>query len=622
MKTLISTELKAILILFFIFSINLFSKNTIKVNSFEGYSKIKKGDAADMRWDFSNAKGVRIDDIVKRFSPVDSFYFAPRRTTNYKFYIYNSDNDTIILTWQIEVVNNQTTQAPTKGPSSTRPIELKQFDTKSDFFAGLDSKGEWDKLNNTKILQSSYDQTQGKLKIRSAFLDENGNFLSGLNSTNHLNLNIDCQSGHHALKIINFKQSVLSETSCNVALMLDNSAPSTGNEASLMYLKNAVQKMNPSSKLQFSYFNQNLNLIDTLQKTEKIISDFKKIEIPPASGLCGLWKSAFLSIYEMSRSSKKEPGACIIVAFSAENSSIVYKAEDVVEISKKSGIPVYIIGVGSAINTNELRQVASASGGRFYHLFNENLKDIEGIVTEIIYSQNFYYEIESQIDSDLICELNKLELGFESESKIIKDYYLFAKNLHLFYSPHQAIASFSANSSNIDHDYFDNIKLLSQILQDNPDLTLEVIGHSSIEGSSEENIEIASLRSGSIFNMLIQYGVKPEQIKVRSEGANSPIYFFRNIPWQEFYNRRAEIRWLEAKSFPFEIIAEQAPSEDLAQKIVEKWEKRGANAYYERFGFDETMSYRVKLWGYKSATEADKSAKMLAKKFKANLKVE
>jgi hypothetical protein len=160
------------------------------------------------------------------------------------------------------------------------------------------------------------------------------------------------------------------------------------------------------------------------------------------------------------------------------------------------------------------------------------------------------------------------------------------------------------------------------MLRDNPDFTLQIIGNAGLEGTNVQNNELAAHRAGEVFNLLVQFGVQPKQLIVRSDGSNNPIYFFRNVAWQEYYNRRTEIRWLEEESKPFEIVTGKATNENDAQKIVEQWEKRGTSAYYERYGSEEDISYRIKLWGYKTKDEATETAKKLGKKYKIKWTVE
>jgi hypothetical protein len=82
----------------------------------------------------------------------------------------------------------------------------------------------------------------------------------------------------------------------------------------------------------------------------------------------------------------------------------------------------------------------------------------------------------------------------------------------------------------------------------------------------------------------------------------------QQAPWQQYYNRRVEVRWLDPDLLPYEIIAQTSDSETEALKNVEKWEFHGYNAYYERYLENHSPVYRVKIWGFPTLEEAEASA--------------
>ncbi|HPU23867.1 MAG TPA: SPOR domain-containing protein, partial [Candidatus Kapabacteria bacterium] len=71
----------------------------------------------------------------------------------------------------------------------------------------------------------------------------------------------------------------------------------------------------------------------------------------------------------------------------------------------------------------------------------------------------------------------------------------------------------------------------------------------------------------------------------------------------------------------YEIIDNIYPSEEIAQNKVNIWKERGFKSYYERYLRNNMPYYKVKLWGYATAEEAEKVRKMLSKKYKGNFQV-
>ena len=117
-------------------------------------------------------------------------------------------------------------------------------------------------------------------------------------------------------------------------------------------------------------------------------------------------------------------------------------------------------------------------------------------------------------------------------------------------------------------------------------------------------------------------GVNSNRILTKGIGYRKPLYFHSKLPWQEGFNRRVEIRWLEPDKYPFEIIADKCQSESEAQYQTEQWQKRGLKSYYERYIENGESVYNIKLWGYTSITQAKDAIKKLEKKYKNEFVIE
>jgi len=133
---------------------------------------------------------------------------------------------------------------------------------------------------------------------------------------------------------------------------------------------------------------------------------------------------------------------------------------------------------------------------------------------------------------------------------------------------------------------------------------------------------IALKRAQTVRRSLVDMGVKPSQIRVRAEGNRRPVYYFQNAAWQEDYNRRVEVRWLDPALLPYEITAGIVATEEEALEKTDEWEKRGAKAYYEAIFYQKQPAFRIKLWGYPGYSEAASAARELQRRYGGNLSVE
>jgi len=117
-------------------------------------------------------------------------------------------------------------------------------------------------------------------------------------------------------------------------------------------------------------------------------------------------------------------------------------------------------------------------------------------------------------------------------------------------------------------------------------------------------------------------GIAPNRILNKGIGYTKPLYFNSKLPWQDGFNRRVEIRWLEPDKYPFEIFAEKTETEIEAEAKASQWKKRGYKAYYERYIEKSEPVYKVKLWGFTSKAQAEDEVKKLEKKYKMKFAIE
>lgn len=158
-------------------------------------------------------------------------------------------------------------------------------------------------------------------------------------------------------------------------------------------------------------------------------------------------------------------------------------------------------------------------------------------------------------------------------------------------------------------------------MSDNPNKSVQLTGYSWYDGVEDYSKTVSQERLNTIKELLSSSGAGQDQLKVKYEGDNKPI-FPNNKGWQANINRRVEVRWLDPSIQPYELLGEQAKSEEEAQMIVEKWESRGNKAYYERLYQQEEIGYRIKIWGFSTIEEAKQAASDIKLKYDVVLEVE
>ena len=109
-------------------------------------------------------------------------------------------------------------------------------------------------------------------------------------------------------------------------------------------------------------------------------------------------------------------GARCVIAFTdgIDNQSI-YTSEEVIQYALKNQVPVYIIGVGSDVDTYTLQDIADRTGGRYW--FIDDLYDLEDIYNEIYASQMEIYAVEYLSDDQAEpTDARDLKVAVDSDS--------------------------------------------------------------------------------------------------------------------------------------------------------------------------------------------------------------
>jgi type IX secretion system PorP/SprF family membrane protein len=101
--------------------------------------------------------------------------------------------------------------------------------------------------------------------------------------------------------------------------------------------------------------------------------------------------------------------------------------------------------------------------------------------------------------------------------------------------------NFDFNSTNLDEESEAYLDELARALIDNPDLQIQLIGHTDNVGSSKFNLKLSHTRAQSIKDFLIEKGVEPARIGVSGKGMSEPLN--ENVTDEErALNRRVEMK--------------------------------------------------------------------------------
>ncbi|MDX9942713.1 MAG: OmpA family protein [Bacteroidales bacterium] len=83
---------------------------------------------------------------------------------------------------------------------------------------------------------------------------------------------------------------------------------------------------------------------------------------------------------------------------------------------------------------------------------------------------------------------------------------------------------FRLNSSAIDNYNYERIASAARFLNANPDVSLELVGHTDVTGPSAYNVSLSERRAQAVFDALVNdFKIAPERLEVAFRGPNDPL---------------------------------------------------------------------------------------------------
>ncbi len=607
-----------------LFIIALFSSacsynRSIITEQFDSLSVVNPGEPVTIKWKFKNADAVVISGFKDTLKPEGDLYVKLDEPKLYKFKVFRDNSkDTLFKTAEVRFKEKVTTGNENQ---VSQNIGLPKSFEPNEYLSGYRSEPNQTDINRIRIIRTIYPSNENakEYSVRFLALDEYGNYLRSLKlasifKTQLLSIS-DSLNPQINLNMIREVSNDPIKTRINISIFVDNSAAAMNNTLLNKEFNNLFDNYKLNDNINIKYFNHNNGNSALLSSFGKLIPE--ALNHTEANGFNAFYRNLFQTISEMDSKNEKMPDVFLIVLFSSDNASVVVDANDIAKILRKIKVPAYIVTIGTDYNSYSLKYLTDYSGGKLYNIDEDNISEIKNIIYEVIQAQKNYYEVRFKLeDMDEVSGEKQYELSISNDKAALKDYNRIIYKPFPQFSDYQALAGFDIKDTVLKDTYKENLQTLAEVIMDNPNVTAEITGHAGIEGNNDQTLSIGLSRAQSVRKQLIAYGVAPHQIRIFTEGCNRPIYFIEQYPWQSYYNRRVDMRWIVPEQMPYEIIAEIAVSEEEALTFVEKWENLGYKSYYERYLQNNNPIYRVKIWGYKTIEEADTIANKLRKQFK------
>ncbi|MFN8367827.1 MAG: OmpA family protein [Candidatus Kapaibacterium sp.] len=606
----------------------------IMLETVGGQKEIARGEKATFYWRFQNADYVKVSGDTVRYQAQDQTTVSPTESTNYTFTAFsNGGKDSLSTVWNVRVYELETPKTVQRGsePENTQTgkvfIPTPSVSTqKSSFYSGYKTINGDAKPSQLKIVRVSYPQEKSQVfTVDVVAMDDNGNSLSGLMADDKHTWSIKTQlTGKEEEFRPEVKEQRWSKNSdiMKMALCVERSATSLDYDETIRKAIGAFPfQMTSVDKLSVITFNQESNVLTPFTTKDQLNYLAEKFGNTPPKGLNSMYKIGYNTLQQFSRQNNVR-NTMVMVVSSTDNSSLIYTAEDIIKRARETNTKVYTIAVGEGVENYPLKYISAQTGGRFYYVAQERMSEITEVLREVSFSVHGYYQLQFTASETIMHQCKSMKVVYESELGRTEEKINLPTDDDNVSPMYQALSMFSFRQTIVTDEYKPLVQSLAQVLKDNPDKVIELVGHSSAEGEDDEMRKLALERTQSVRRMLSEMGVNPTQVRARALGDLKPLYYFQQAEWQKDYNRRVELRWLDASVQPFEIVAEYVYAETEAIKYTEQWEKRGYKAYYERVYMNSNSGYRVKLWGYATEDAANSEAKTIEKKYATKVSVE
>jgi hypothetical protein len=305
----------------------------------------------------------------------------------------------------------------------------------------------------------------------------------------------------------------------------------------------------------------------------------------------------------------------ILVTASNDMTSLAITSADIVERAIKAGVRIHVVKVGYQAHGYVFRAITASTGGRLYAVSDEDAGAAAAIARELLYARRQHLEIFLPLTmSDTKCDDLLFKVGLRTGDTLLADTIMLPLKHRAFRTSRAIVAAFKDTNEVGIQEFYPLLALIAEELMADPDRSLMLVGHVSTDVKSD-HVASGLRRAGFIADFLKAYGVRAQQLHIRSEGSYSPRYYLQLDGTQRLLNNRVEAYYLLAEDEPFTITVAQFETETQAERSVAEWQDRGFQAYFEAIVVKREPAYRVKLWGYGTKTEAERDAARIRSKY-------
>jgi outer membrane protein OmpA-like peptidoglycan-associated protein len=230
----------------------------------------------------------------------------------------------------------------------------------------------------------------------------------------------------------------------------------------------------------------------------------------------------------------------IIVLFSdgGDNSSKI-REDSIIRLSRAHNIPIFSIAYGMT-DEKPLKKLSAATGGKMYRIYT--IKEFPYVLADIVKSIKNHYRITYK--PPISADIHKIGLFVQLRKDIVGyTHGYYDKSLFQFYenkgSIHLANIQFESGTSILSAGNEQIIDEIVLAMNNNPELIIEIRGHTDNIGTEKNNMELSLARAQSVATAIVQKGIMKNRLIPKGIGEAEPLNSNENEE-QRKQNRRTE----------------------------------------------------------------------------------
>jgi outer membrane protein OmpA-like peptidoglycan-associated protein len=284
----------------------------------------------------------------------------------------------------------------------------------------------------------------------------------------------------------------------------------------------------PQDRIGVATFNREYTLkVPMWQDKTMILSTFRST----AKNGFGLYSAMNDAVMKSMSQFKELPTSMprIIVLFSdGEDNYSTSRTAQLIDSALSNDVHIFTVGFGY-VNEKPLRALSDYTGGKFYRAYSK--QELINVFMDIYRSLRNFYRISYKPPEYYGIHKVAVEMNIPQriDSLIARGKYDTAPLRPIFGDDNPAGAQFTSkiifdfNSATLRPESMVRIDELTELLELNPTVWLEVQGHTDNIGTEDFNQKLSEARANSVMQELLKRGIDPKRLRPHGYGMSEPL---------------------------------------------------------------------------------------------------